>query len=375
MIMSLETPFGALNELDTSNMDELRRIAIAIDKTRMLEGMIIEQVFSGIIHHLSNYGVSRLPLSLLKALRVKETSPQGRKQFISSWWAWRHDPICPANARFVGHLSKAYEHVLSCHYDDERRDFLIDQFRQERNVSVQDLLKKYRKHAVRPFSALDENIVNLDRSEAAVWANIQSNFGNPESFFKNALLHRFFKNFALQPYFQSLWDIDNVVELNTGEFFQLEVKHKFPYNKKGAPLQFGINTGQIRCMQDLASRGINTLHIIMVKPVWDKNVGSGYLMNNFALRPHVYILAKLLDRETIQTLLGRQARGSGYGQSFTGTHNQKVRYLRASEFQCIGTLDDSSASLSNNLYSALKGKLSSPVTDDMLFRAKISEQY
>jgi hypothetical protein len=234
------------------------------------------------------------------------------------------------------------------------------------------LLKKYRKQAVRPFSSPDENIVNLDRSEAAVWANVQSNFGNPEAFFKNALLHRLFKNFALQPYFQSLWDIDNIVELNTGEYFQLEVKHKFPYDKRGEPLQFGINTGQIRCMQDLALRGINTLHIIMVKPLWDKNVGSGYLMNNFELRPHVYILAKLLDRAAIQALLSRQASGSGYGQSLTGTHNQKVRYLRASEFQRIGTLDDSSASLSNNLYLALKGELSSPVTDDMLFRAKIS---
>ncbi len=126
-------------------------------------------------------------------------------------------------------------------------------------------------------------------------------------------------------------------------------------------------------MQDLARRGIKTLHMIMVKPIWDKNLGTGYLLNRIGDRKNVLLLAKLLDVDTLRQIRSRQSWQTGAEQSFTGKDGQKARYVGASEFQLLGTLDDPVDDVARNIALAATGTLNRPVTDQMLIDNRIQQ--
>jgi len=227
-----------------------------------------------------------------------------------------------------------------------------------------------RGHSTPRFRIPSESVIDEIRSQQAFWAGISSYYS--DNLFKHVVLHRLFKNCAIQPFFDGVWDIDSLVRLPDNALMQLEVKHKFPrVEKDSGGLSFGINNGQLQVMQDLARRGIKTLHMIMVKPIWNKNLGTGYLLNRLGDRKNVLLLAKLLDGETLNQIRSRQSWQTGAEQSFTGKDGQKARYVGASEFQLLGTLDDPVDDVARNISLAATGGLDRPVTDQMLIDNRI----
>lgn len=364
--MSLITPFGPLSEINTDSAEELQEIIICTDKSRMLEGMVIEDVFSGIMSKLKEQQIELIPVSVIKGFRIKNNS-QGTKS--TSWWILtdKHpDDLVFSFIKKATELTNEQNcYLLQCHFDDQRKDFLFTEGN-HKGKSVQQTLKLSRKQDNIAFLLPKESVINKNRSEKAFSTFFDSRFGKINTLYNEVILPRFFKNFALQPFFNGIWDIDSIIRMPDGSFVQLEVKHKYPRQT----LEFGINTGQIYTMQNLARRKINTMHIIMVKPVWNESFGTSYLMNRIDLREKVLIIGKLLDSKSLWDLSKRKDHFSGYKQSINGKSNQKIKYLNISEFHMLGTLDDPVSTIAKNIRLTIEGKYNNQLTTEMLNNAK-----
>ena len=111
--------------------------------------------------------------------------------------------------------------------------------------------------------------------------------------------------------------------------------------------------------------------MIMVKPIWSKVLGTGYLLNRIGYRKNVLFLAKLLDVNASRQIRSRQSYQTGTEQSFTGRTGQKARYVDASEFQFLGTLDDPVENVAKNICLAATGALDRPASDRLLKESRI----
>lgn len=368
--MSLLTPFGSLLDIPLNNIEQLKEILVRSDKSRMLEGLVIEAVFNEYLGKLVTQGIDVLPVSLVRTLTVKE-KPQ--KKFVKSWWVWDHSETGQAAADLCHLLAPSPgqgEFLFDCYYDEMTRDFFIKKWGEQTNIPIQSFMLEKRRQSAPRFRIPSESVIDESRSQQAFWAGISSHYSG--DLFKQVVLHRLFKNCAIQPFFNGVWDIDSLARLPDNALMQLEVKHKFPrIEKKSGKLSFGINNGQLRVMQDLASRGIKTLHMILVKPIWNKNLGTGYLLNRIGDRKNVLLLAKVLDAGTLHQIRSTQSWQTGAEQSFTGEDGQKARYVGASEFQLLGTLDDPVDTVARNIALAATGSLNQPVTDQLLIDNRI----
>ncbi len=373
--MSLITPFGPLEDIPLDDIEKLKEILVRSDKSRMLEGLVIEAVFNEYLRKLTGQGINILPVSLVKTLTVKTKTNGYGRDFVNAWWVWDQSDD--------GFSSKALRDLLcsdrsgngflfDCYYDELVRDFFMKEWNGEKNIPIQSFMLKARKQTQPKFRIPSESVIDENRSQQAFWAGISNHYST--DLFKRVVLHRLFKNCAIQPFFDGVWDIDSLAQLTDGSLIQLEVKHKFPRVEGPAEaLSFGINNGQIRVMLDLARQGIKTLHMIMVKPRWDKNLGTGYLLNRIGDRKNVLLLAKLLDENSLNEILGRHSWSTGAEQSFTGKNEQKARYVYPSEFQLLGTLDDPVEQVAENIDLAAVGALDQPVDDQMLKNSRIRE--
>lgn len=360
--MSLITSVGPLADLDIDSVDQLKSI-LAQDKTRMLEGLVIERVFQQYLGSLASRGIVTLPISLVRAKRRK--SRQG------VWWIWDHGGAAADADVLQQRLEMGSEEsVIQCLYDSEQRNFLVKRWKERSNFPLQQFLLKKRKLSEPVFLAPDESVKDQLRAESAFWSGI---FGHDaRRLFNDVVLHRLFKNCAIQPFFDYLWDIDNLVRLPCGTFLQLEVKHKYPYQGRRG-LRFGINRGQLLAMKELASRGINTLHLIMVKPRWIKDTGTTYLLQNGAERKRVMMIAHYLDQESIEQALHQERGWSSREESWTGQTQVTNGVIPVSKFQLLGTPDDPFDQVAHNIGLAMTNQLDSPVTDELLKSNRILE--
>lgn len=368
--MSLLTPFGPLKDLPLDDLDQLKEILIRSDKSRMLEGLVIEAAFNGYLSKLSEEVLKVLPVSLVRTLTVK----RGRK-YVNSWWVWDRSKSGQASKELRNLLAprSSEEFLFDCHYNEAERDFFME-WDGKQNIPIQSYLLEKRRQSKPQFRIPSESVIDEHRSQKAFWAGISSQYN--DDVFGNVVLYRLFKNCAIQPFFDGVWDIDSLVQLPDGKLMQIEVKHKYPRSTGiKEPLSFGINNGQLRVMQDLARRGINTLHMIMVKPVWSKDLGSGYLLNGTGTgyRDKVLLLAKLLDEQKLHQINKRPSYQTGFEQSLTGKTGQKARYINASEFHILGTMDDPVKYVATNIYLAMTGALYRPASDQLLNQKRINK--
>lgn len=370
--MSLITPFGPLQDIPLDDINQLKEILVRSDKSRMLEGLVIEAVFNEYLGKLVAQGIEVLPVSLVRTLTIKR---KPRTKFVNSWWVWDHSESGFGAAEVCSRLipsAESDEFLFDCYYDKLARDFFIKEWENQTNIPIQSFLLEKRGYPAPEFRIPSESVIDENRSQQAFWAGISSHYSN--DLFKHVVLHRLFKNCAIQPFFNGVWDIDSLARMPDGSLMQLEVKHKYPrIERDNGSLSFGINNGQLQVMRDLARRGIKTLHMVMVKPIWNKNLGTGYLLNKIGDRKNVLLLAKLLDSETLGQIHSRQSSQTGAEQSFTGRDGQKARYVGASEFQLLGTLDDPVEDVARNISLAATGALNRPVTDQMLIDCRIQE--
>jgi hypothetical protein len=373
--MSLLTPFGPLKDIPLDNIEQLKEILVRSDKSRMLEGLVIEAVFNEYLSKLVGQGVEILPISLVRTLTVKTRRDSTWKRFVNSWWVWDHSESCESAADLrdlLGPKEEGEGFLFDCYYSELVRDFFIKEWGGKTNIPIQAFMLEHRHQLEPQFRIPSDSVIDENRSQQAFWAGISNQYS--DDLFKGVVLHRLFKNCAIQPFFDGVWDIDSLARLSDTSFMQLEVKHKFPrVDGPDENLSFGINNGQLQVMLDLAKKGIKTLHMIMVKPIWNKNVGTGYLLNRIGNRKNVLLLAKLLDEKTISQIKARPSWPTGAEQSFTGKGEQKARYVYPSEFQVLGTLDDPVQEVAKNIGLAATEELDRPANNQLLKDNRIQQ--
>lgn len=373
--MSLQTPFGPLNDIPLDDIGNLEQILVNSDKSRLLEGLVVEAIFNEYLSKLSGQGMNVLPISVVRTLTFKNVANADQPERVNSWWLWDYSGRCKAADRLRNLLEPHRNRPgfrFDVSFDESERDFFIDEWDGKKNIRMQPFFQKYRDKADLEFLIPAQSVIDENRSKQAFWSGISSCY-DAEGF-KNVVLQRLFKNCALQPFFDGVWDIDSLAELADGSFMQLEVKHKYPHDGiPGKTLAFGINDGQLWTISDLARRGIPTLHMILVKPRWNSNLGSGYLLNRVGDRKNVLLIAKLIDRAALDALWASPSYPTGRAQSLDGNKEQRARYLNASEFQLLGTFDDPVDQVAQNIRLAASGILNRPVTDQLLQANRIHQ--
>lgn len=351
--MALLTPLGRLNEIDIDCPNTQMRL-LSMDKHRLLEGLVVEALVEGILARLEAHGAMILPLSLVRA---------GRRGRQIAWWLWAHQPAGEIDAVFDALSGRHPRAVVRCRYDRALQDFLIDGYGGYNGVALQAFLGQLCQKRELEFRRPDPDVCERLRTTRAFWRMTECRVGI--DMFHDIVLHRLYKNCALAPFLDWLWDIDTILQLPNGQRIQLEIKHKYPYQGRGG-LCFGLNKGQVMTMLALADCGIDTFHVILVKSWWDRETGPGYLTQDHAHQDRVLLIGHYLDRDGLKRL-SREADGaSGRSESLYGRRAQAHKAIAAARFVVLGTLADSAETLARNL---LAGALRQPLprlTDECL---------
>ncbi|ARS52492.1 hypothetical protein [Kushneria konosiri] len=351
--MALMTPLGRLDTLDI-DCPNTQMTLLSMDKHRLLEGLVVEALIEGILSRLEAHGAVILPLSLVRA---------GRRGRQTAWWLWAHRPMDDTDALFDALSVRHPRAVVRCHYDRGRRDFLIERYPGHDGSPLQAFLMRLCQKGSLDFRHPDPDVCEALRTTRAFWRMTECRVGI--DMFHDIVLHRLYKNCVLAPFFDWLWDIDTILQLPNGQQIQLEIKHKYPYQGRGG-LCFGINKGQVMTMQALAESDIDTFHVILVKPWWDRATGPGYLTQDHAHQDQVLVIGHYLDLDALKALSRAVDGESGITESLYGRRAQAHKGIAAAQFVLIGTLADSAETLARNL---LAGALRQPLprlTDECL---------
>ncbi|EGR4176856.1 hypothetical protein DDN05_14160 [Vibrio cholerae] len=182
------------------------------------------------------------------------------------------------------------------------------------------------------------------------------------------ILNRLLKNFAIQPFFKYLWELNRIISYKE-QFWEIELKHKYPFrNNQSGELTFGINLGLARLVRDLANKGLNTLHL----PTWRKDVAPGYIFNQHDVYKHVLLIGMVMNIEKIDGVLSGCVGTTDSSTSFTGTNTLNYLPMPAKDFYFLGTYEDPIETVSKNILSLLESKHSDAdvnlqrVTDKLL---------
>jgi len=354
--MSLITPLGPLSTLDLTSPATQQEI-LGYDKHQLLEGLVVEAVGERYISGMARHPLAELADVVL--FRAKQKQAQS-----GAWFLWPRTTNAIA-LELASCLSKKFpREVVLCRYDPSSRDFLTA-YPDNHEKKVQELLAKIRgiqKFTVDYFTKPQGNVQIPERMLEAFWGNLRSAYGG--KLIDEVILPRLFKNFAVQPFFTWGWDVDRIFSYKS-QLWQLELKHKYPFVGRNG-LSFGINKGQVGLIKDLADSSINTLHLVMVKPVWSDQISPGYLHTRPELRKKVAFLAKVIDRAEANRLNSLKGSTSGGNTTFNGRGRLKYVPVNIKEFHQIGTYEDDVDAVLERILSLLDGGYSSPASDSLL---------
>ena len=357
--MALLTPLGPLDRLETGNW-EVQKDLLSMDKHRLLEGLAIEGTMNSIFQQMPTLGATPLPLSLLR------TAQRGKPDL---WWIWNHSPGEPgANKLFEMLEQKNPKRVVLCDYDENQHDFIITRYFKRTGESIQKRLMNQRRvkdpDFVRPAPLLQE----VERVLTAFFRIKDGSYDR--DMFNDVVLHRLFKNCAIQPFYHYLWDIDTILELPNGRLVQVEIKHKFPGGRD--TLFFGLNDGQVKTMLELARCGIDTFHINVVKPYWDSNTSTGYLLNDPSIRNNVLVVGHYLNQEKLEGLVKAKSGSSGKSESLYGNKGQNFKSIPVTDFVRIGTLNEIIDSGPVRILAGAERKKLPPLTKQELLEKRLA---
>lgn len=325
--MTLLTPLGSLEQLDTESW-EIQKDLLSMDKHRLLEGLAIEGTMDSIFQQMPTLGAKPLKLSLLRAVQ------RGKSQV---WWIWNHSSGATEADKLYEMLeSRNSCRVIQCDYNESFQDFIISRYFKCVGEPVQKRLMTQRRVANPCFSSPSDLLQETERILTAFFRIKDGSYNR--DMFKEVVLHRLFKNCAIQPFYDFLWDIDTILELPDGRLIQLEIKHKFPGGK--GSLFFGLNNGQVRTMLELAKCGIDTFHINVVKPYWNSDTSTGYLLNDPSLRDNILLVGHYFDQGELEALSRTKSGSSGKTESLYGDKGQNFKSIPAKDFVRIGTLNE-----------------------------------
>lgn len=362
--MSMETPFGSLRDI---NLDDAQAIydILAHDKHSVAEGMVVESLFDQIIEYIPKVveGSAAILLDVETFITRDREDFNLRHAFV--WARTKGEGL----GRYLNALEKGFR-VYLLEWVEDSAFFMARVIRRGRTVKqmplaelVEELGRRHgKKHEVAAA------VKDAERHLGAFWGYLKQ---RPRGYLKyNVALPRLLVNWGIQPWFTSVWNIDRIVIMGDS-IWALEVKHKFPYGDPG-PLEFGLNTGEAYLLKDLVKIGINALHAIIVKPYWDKKVGSSYLVTDFDVRDKALLLGVTLRTREISRILAAAPRSSPSHTSIDGQTKQKFYGMAATDFNRLSFLCNREE-IAKRLCLLLQGKLTDYCSDDQLRSLRIGK--
>ncbi|UST73195.1 hypothetical protein NF675_19605 [Pseudomonas siliginis] len=199
---------------------------------------------------------------------------------------------------------------------------------------------------------------------------------------RDVILPRVFKNYIIQPFFRSGWDLDRIFRYK-GKLWEFELKHKYPIDNyeffekinntnNRYCLSFGINEGQANIIKLLADQGLNTLHLILVKPRWTDQEDPGYLFVDEDARKNTLVIGAVLTPDKINAIMKGDLKKAPSKTSFSGASKANYYRIPRNFFQVIGRYADGKDNLTPNIIRLLDGNLNSPLTTDTLLENRLS---
>lgn len=358
----MKTPWGKLGDLNLAD-HELAAKILSADKHQLAEGLIVECLFDQIVVNISS-GLQEdrgaIPLDVESV--VVDTRRVTERWLCFVWARSRGEGL----GRYLHILEKRFVPYLVTYSNGEFIAARIRNGRRERpERPLPELMLELSGGKVTPFE-VDDLVRDHMRQQQAFWGFISGFYG--EQLGNRVILPRIFINYAIQPYFRAVWNLDRIFIIEN-DVWLFEIKHKFPMDFEG--LYFGINHGELVVLERLAESGIRCLHTILVKPYWSKELGSMYLLNNLNMRPQAAIIATVLDKAKTAHIRRQESGQSGSHTSINGSSKVSFKKMAASDFNVLGLLSDSPIDVAAKMLSTITKADSDPVQDAWLRSLRI----
>ena len=249
--------------------------------------------------------------------------------------AWTH-AAHPRHGDYIARLSREFR-VHRIEHDADKGFMVEDSYRGGRPYMKP--LPKLIENLYSENPQLRDNVyvpVSGDepRRNEVFWGYLHAAYG--DRIWSEIGLGRHLINDVIGKFHQFVVDVDFVLA-SGDDLWVVEFKHKTPM-KARQPLSVGINRHEIQRLLSLRRCGFKIMHVLMMKPYRDKEVGSMRILTDRTTYNNTSILALELDEECLEDLLRREtvnAEGTALNGESMPTHPIEV-----DSFQFIGTLDD-----------------------------------
>jgi hypothetical protein len=357
----MDTPWGPLADLNPDDRDLAYRI-LATDKHQLLEGLVVENTFDQLLQPLCAGSQQKLVQLDVETIIVR--TPGASKEWAAFIWVRTKTEGLGRYIEALGNVAKVYFVVFR---DGDFWTWPMEAGKSDGvPVALSTLVSSIGKLNKRP-THVDASIRDEERQRAAVWGYL-STFYKGRALWERVVLMRIFINHGIQPYFYGTWNLDRICLYND-QLWMLEVKHKYPFG--GSTLALGINDGELE-MMNLASRaGIRTAYMIIVKPVWSKDVGSMYLHAELAKRENAAVIGIMMDQGRIAAVKAGMSGSSPNHTSIDGSRELKFKSIPAKDFAFLGNFSESPLVIAGRIGKFLDGQPLPQVTDAQLRALKM----
>ncbi|MEI5689106.1 hypothetical protein [Sphingomonas kyungheensis] len=351
----MQTPWGDLGTLDLDDHEQCRTI-LASDKHQLAEGLVVESVFDQIFDDVPDH----LDGAILLDADTAIVNPGGGGEWLAFVWARAQQP---GLGRYLRALEKRFR-VWLVETDTPLTTFTAREWKNGKLISgsrpLTILMGELSGRQPQPVE-VSQSVRDANRQQQSFWGFLSSQHG-PE-LGRKVILPRLFMNWGVQPWFRAVWNLDRIL-VHGDDVWLLEIKHKYPM--QGPPVSFGLNTGELNVITRLGEAGVRCVHAIVVKPVWSKDAGSMYLLNDMRLRARAALIAVDMNAEVTGSMMAG-SRGTSAGHTtFSGSGNLSFRVLKAGAFSRLGLLSDPPAALAENIALLVLGTSLPPVEDRWL---------
>ena len=366
---ALTTPLGPITDLDLRDHDTCA-LLLSHDKHQLIEGIVFESIFDqyiAVMHNASDGALRPVPVET--AIATLPPSGLGAPGYAAFVWAKTRTQ---GLGRLLIALEKHYR-VWLVDWQSENRTFLAAPISGGHLASDPEPLG----HICAELSGrgprstpVAREVRDPYRTNQSVWGYLSSHYGDRLG--TDVVLPRIFINWGIQPWFGGVWNLDRIF-LYGEQLWHMEIKHKYPMDSVGT-LYFGINDGELRQIANMLDCGLRSLHVVTVKPFWERQSGSMYLLNDIEARSKAAILSMELTQDTVSAALRAEAGRSAAHTSFTGRSSVSFRRFEAKAFRTAGTLSDPPTRIASAIVSQMRrGQLPPFCTDAELRSLRIAK--
>ena len=357
----MRTPLGPVDALDLRDHEVCAEL-LALEKHQLIEGIVFESVFDqylGAVEAASDGTLRQVHVeTVMVGLPSDRRDPQAYGAFV---WA---KSKTGGLGRFLQALEARYR-VWLVEWCGDTRDFtatLITGGRRAGAVEpLADVCARVSKNNAPTYESVEPSVSDLERIEQSV-RYLSSHYGDRLG--ADVVLSRVFINWSVYPWFrEGVWNLDRIF-LHGNRLWHMEIKHKYPMERE-ARLHFGINDGELRQIASLLECGLRSLHVVTVKPFWERQSGSMYLLNDLEARSRAAILSMELTSDKISRAFRGLVGTSAAHTSFLGRSSVSFRSFEATGFRSVGVLADTPTSIGSAIVSQMgDGPVPPPCTDD-----------